>query len=155
MDTSRPGEKMDNESNELVDRIKAAGKPPDFKNPVEEVNSVSNLIDDIILNRGERSSNEPTTAGKTTAILIARGFCWVSYASILKQPNKLTSPSIIPAYVPPRISPPKIQRGSIVIDLTQRYKSLLETPESLCDNNRDHSEEGRMKGSFFLTMSLI
>ena len=54
----------------------------------------------------------------------------------------------IPAYVPPYISPPKIQRGFIVNDLTQGVEPLLETLESLCDKNKDHFEEGRMKGSF-------
>ena len=90
---------------------------------------------------------------KTAAILIVSFFSNVSYASIVKQPNRLTRPSNIPAYVPPRVSPPKIQRGSLVNsslvnDLTQGDKSLLETLESLSDNNKDHSEEGRMKGSF-------
>ena len=41
-----------------------------------------------------------------------------------------------------------MQRSSIVNDLTQGDESLLETLESLCDNNKDHSEEGRMTGSF-------
>ena len=54
----------------------------------------------------------------------------------------------IPAYVPPYISPSKIQRGFIVNDLTQGDEPLLETLESLCDKNKDHFEEGRMKGSF-------
>ena len=33
---------------------------------------------------------------------------------------------------------------SIVNDLTQGDVLLLETLESLCDNNKGHSEEGRM-----------
>ena len=41
-----------------------------------------------------------------------------------------------------------MQRSSIVNDLTQGDESLLETLESLCDNNKDHSEEGCMIGSF-------
>ena len=68
---------------------------------------------------------------KTAAILIVSFFSNVSYASIVKQPNRLTRPSNIPAYVPPRVSPLKIQRGSIVNDLTQGDESLLETLESL------------------------
>ena len=83
---------------------------------------------------------------KTTAILIV--FARVSYASIVKQPSKLTRPLNIPAYVPPHVSPLKMQRSSIVNDLTQGDESLLETLESLCDNNKDHSEEGRMTGLF-------
>ena len=84
---------------------------------------------------------------KTTTISV-RFFAGVSYASIAKQPNRLTRPSNILAYVLPRVLPPKIQRGSIGNDLTHGDESLLETLESLCDNNKDHSEEGRMKGSF-------
>ena len=48
---------------------------------------------------------------------------------------------------PPRISPLKIQRGSIFNDLTQGDESLSETLEPLCDNNKDHSEERYMKAS--------
>ena len=40
MNTLTLGEKMDNESNEMVNRTEAAGKPIDFNNLVEEVNSV-------------------------------------------------------------------------------------------------------------------
>ena len=47
------GGKMDNESNEMVDRAEAAGKPTGFNNVVEKVNSVSNVTDDTILNRDE------------------------------------------------------------------------------------------------------
>ena len=43
-----------------------------------------------------------------------------------------------------------MQRSSIVNDLFQGDESLLETLEFLCDNNEDHSEEGRMTGSFVL-----
>ena len=39
MHTLSLGEKMDNESNELVDRTEVAGKPIDFNNVVEEINS--------------------------------------------------------------------------------------------------------------------
>ena len=60
----------------------------------------------------------------------------------------MTRPTNIPAYVPPRVLPPKIQRDSLVIDLTHKDQSLLETLESLCDNNKDHFEEGRMKESY-------
>ena len=72
----------------------------------------------------------------------------LGYSSILKQPNKLKTRSNIPAYVSLRVSPPKIQRGSIVKDFTQGDKSFFETLESLCDNNNEHLEEGRMKRSF-------
>ena len=41
-----------------------------------------------------------------------------------------------------------MQRSSIVNGLTQGDESLLETLESLCDNNKDHSEEGRITGLF-------
>ena len=98
--------------------------------------------------------NEPTVIGKNDISNgknnnnICRVFARVSYASIVKQPNRLTRPPNIPVYVSPRVSPPKIQRGSIVNDLTQGDESPLETLESLCDNNKDHSVEERMKGSF-------
>ena len=151
---------MDNESNEMVDRTEAAGKPIDSNNVVEKFNSVSNVADDTILNRDERSLNEPTiigkndiSNGKNNSNINSQVFARVSYASIVKQPNRLTRPSNIPAYVPPSASPPKIQLGSLVNsslvnDLTQGDKSLLETLESLSDKNKDYSEEGRMKGSF-------
>ena len=91
--------------------------------------------------------NEPTaigkngiSTGKNNSNINSQVFARVSYASIVKQPNRLTRPSNIPAYVSPRVSPPKMQRGSIVNDLTQGDKSLLETLESLCDNIKDHSE---------------
>ena len=91
--------------------------------------------------------NEPRTVvkndisnGKNNSN-ISQVFAQVSYASIVKQPNRLTRPSNIPAYVSPRVSFPKIQRGSIVNDLTQGDESLLETLESLCDNNKDYSED--------------
>ena len=54
----------------------------------------------------------------------------------------------IPAYVPPYITPPKIQRSFIVNDITQGDEPVLETLESLCDKNKDHFEDGHMKGSF-------
>ena len=123
-------------------------------NVVEEVNSVSNVIDDIILNRDERSLNEPTTIGRNDISNgknnsnISQVFARISYASIVKQPNRLTRQSNIPAYVSPRVSPPKIQRGFIFNNLTQGDESLLETLESLCDTNKDHSVERRIKGSF-------
>ena len=41
MDTLTLSKKMDNESNEMVDRTEAAGKLIDFNNVVEEVDSVS------------------------------------------------------------------------------------------------------------------
>ena len=142
MNTLSLGEKMDNESNEMVDRTEAAGKPIDFNNVVEEVNSVSNVIDDAILNRDERSLNEPATIGKNdisngkNSSNINQVFARVSYANVVKQLNKLIRPSTIPAYVSPRVSPPKIQRGSIVNDFTQGDESLLETLESLCGNSK-------------------
>ena len=52
VDTLSQGKKKKNrKSNEMVDRTKAAGKPIDFNNLIEEVDSVSNGIDDTILNR--------------------------------------------------------------------------------------------------------
>ena len=58
------GEKKNNKGNEMVDRAEAAGKPTDFNNAVDEINSVSNGIDDTVLKRDERSLNEPTRIGK-------------------------------------------------------------------------------------------
>ena len=55
----------------------------------------------------------------------------VSYTSIVKQPNKLTRPPNIPAYVSPRISAPEIQGYFIGNNLTQGDDSLLETLESV------------------------
>ena len=79
MNTLSQGEKIDNKSNEMVDKTEAAGKPTYFNNVIEEVDSVSNGIDDTVLNRDARSLNEPTTIGKndisnskTTPILIVR-----------------------------------------------------------------------------------
>ena len=139
----------------MVDRTEAAGKPTDFNNVIEEVDCVSNGIDDTVLNRDARSLNEPITIGKNdisngknSSNVNSQTFARVSYANIVKQPNRLTRPSNIPAYVPPHVSPLKMQRSSIVNGLTQGDESLLETLESLCDNNKDHSEEGRMTGSF-------
>ena len=84
---------MDNESNELVDRTKAAGKPTDFNNVVKEVNSASNVIDDTILNRDERSLNETTTVvknyisnGENNSNINSQVFARVSYASIANTP---------------------------------------------------------------------
>ena len=90
--------------------------------------------------------NEPATIGKNdinkgknNGNINSQVFARVSYASILKQPNRLTRLSNIPAYVPTRVSPLKRQYSSIVNDLTQCDESPLETPESLYDNNKDHS----------------
>ena len=84
---------MDNESNELVDRTKAEGKTTDFNNVVKEVNSASNVIDDTILNRDERSLNETTTVvknyisnGKNNSNINSQVFARVSYASIANTP---------------------------------------------------------------------
>ena len=38
----------------MVDRTEAAGKPTDFNNVIEEVDCVSNGIDDTVLNRDAR-----------------------------------------------------------------------------------------------------
>ena len=54
---------MDNKSNEMVDRTETAGHPADINNVIEEVNSISNVINDKILSRDERSLNEPTAVG--------------------------------------------------------------------------------------------
>ena len=141
---------MDNESNEMVGSTEAAEKPTDFNSVIGEVNSISNIIE---MNRNEISFNEPTAIGKNdigngknNSNINNQVFARASYDCIVKQHNRLTMPSNIPAYVPPRVLPPKIQRGSIVNGLTQGDESLLETFESLCDNNKEHSEEGRMNG---------
>ena len=87
--------------------------------------------------------NEPATIGKNdisngkiNSNINSQVFARVSYASILKQPNRLTRLSNIPAYVPTRVSPLKMQYSSIVNDLTQGDESRLETLESQCDNIR-------------------
>ena len=143
----------------MVDRTETAGKATGFQ---AKTNSVLNGIDNAILNRDDRSLNEPTiigkndiSNGKNNSNINSRVFARVSYASIVKQVNRLTRPSNIPVYVPPHVSPVpphvsplKMQRSSIVNDLTKGDESLLETLESLCDNNKDHSEEGRMTGLF-------
>ena len=143
----------------MVDRTETAGKATGFQ---AKTNSVLNGIDNAILNRDDRSLNEPTiigkndiSNGKNNSNINSRVFARVSYASIVKQVNRLTRPSNIPVYVPPHVSPVpphvsplKMQRSSIVNDLTKGDESLLETLESLCDNNKDHFEEGRMTGLF-------
>ena len=111
----------------MVERTKAAGKATDFNNAIEEFDSVSNGIDDTILNRDARSLNEPTKIGKndisngknSSNINNSQVFARVFYASIVKQPNRLTRPSNIPTYVPPRVSPLKLKHSSILNDLTQ------------------------------------
>ena len=94
MDTLSQGEKIDSKSNEVVDRTEAAGKPTDFDNIIEEVDSVSNGNDDAVLNRDVRSLNEPTTIGKNdisngrnNSNINSQVFARVSYASIVKQPK--------------------------------------------------------------------
>ena len=54
MDTLSQGEKIDNKSNEMVNRTEAAGKRTDFNNVIEEIDSVSYGIHDTILNRDAR-----------------------------------------------------------------------------------------------------
>ena len=154
MDTLSQGEEIDSKSNEMVDRTEAAAKPTDFNNVIEEVDSVSNGIDNTILNRDARSLNEPTTIGKNnisngknSSNINSQVFARVSYANIVKLPNRLTRPSNIPAHVPPHVSSLKMKRSSIVNNFTQGDEALLETLESLCDNNKDHSEEGCITGS--------
>ena len=90
------GEKKDNESNEMVDRTEAAGKPTDSNNAVEEVNKVSNVIDDTVLNRDERSLREPTiigkndiSNGKNNSNINSQVFARISYANIVKQPKHI------------------------------------------------------------------
>ena len=104
MATLSQGEEIDSKSNEMVDRTEAAGKPTDFNNVVEEADSVSNGIDDKILNRDARSLNEPTTIGnndisnsKNSSNVNSEVLAMVSYANIVKQPNRLTRPSNFPA----------------------------------------------------------
>ena len=98
MNTFSLHEKVDNESNEMVDRTEAAGKPTDFNNVVEGLNSVSKVIDDTTLNRDGRSLNEPTTIGKNyisngknNSNINSQVFARVSYASIVKQSYNLTN----------------------------------------------------------------
>ena len=143
----------------MVDRTETAGNATEFQ---AKTNSVLNGIDNAILNRDDRSLNEPSiigkndiSNGKNNSNINSQVFARVSYASIAKQVNRLTRPSNIPVYVPPHVSPVpphvsplKMQRSSIVNDLTKGDESLLETLESLCDNNKDHFEEGRMTGLF-------
>ena len=126
MDTLSQGEEIDSKSNKMVARTEAAGKPTDFNNGIEKVDSASNEIDDTILNRYARSLNEPTTVGKNdnsngknSSNINSQVFAGVSYVNIVKQPNSLTRPSNIPVYVPPPVSPLKMQRSSLVNDLTQ------------------------------------
>ena len=135
MDTLSQGEEIERKSNEMVDRTEAAGKPTDFNNVIEEVDSVSNVsngIDDTILNRDARLLNEPTIIGKNdinngknSSNINSQVSARVSYANIVKQPSRLTRRSNIPAYVPPRVSPLKMQRSSIINDFTQCDESLL------------------------------
>ena len=126
MDTLSQGEEIDSKSNKMVARTEVAGKPTDFNNGIEKVDSASNGIDDTILNRYSRSLNEPTTVGKNdisnnknSSNINSQVFARVSYVNIVKQPNSLTRPSNIPVYVPPPVSPLKMQRSSLVNDLTQ------------------------------------
>ena len=109
--------KIDSKNNEMVDRTEAAGKPTNFNNAIEEVDNVSIGIDDTILNRDAISLNEPTTIGKNdishgknSSNINSQVFARVSYAYIVRQPNRFTRPSNIPAYVPPRVSPFEMQR---------------------------------------------
>ena len=104
MATLSQGEEIDSKSNEMVDRTEAARKPTDFNNVVEGVGSVSNGIDDKILNRDARSLNEPTAIGnndisnsKNSSNVNSEVLAMVSYANIVKQPNRLTRPSNFPA----------------------------------------------------------
>ena len=85
---------MDNESTKLVDFVEGAGTPTHFNIVIDEVNSVSNVIDYTILNNNERSLKEPTAIGKNdTSIgkyntnINIQVFAGVSYASIVKQAN--------------------------------------------------------------------
>ena len=122
--TLSQGEKIDSKSDEMVERTKAAGKATDFNNVIEEFD---NGTDDTILNRDARSLNEPTKIGKndisngknSSNINNSQVFARVFYASIVKQPNRLTRPSNIPTYVLPRVSPLKLKHSSILNDLTQ------------------------------------
>ena len=56
---------MNSDNNELVDITEAARTPTNLNNVVEEINSVSNVTDDTILNRDNRSLNKPTKVGKS------------------------------------------------------------------------------------------
>ena len=89
---------MDNRSYELVDITETAGTITYFNNVVKMMNSVLNVNNDKIPNRDERSLREPITVGKND-ISIGKNnininthvLAMASYASIVKQSNKLTS----------------------------------------------------------------
>ena len=55
---------MHNDNDELVNISEAVRAPTTFNNVVEGFNSVSNVIDDKIVNKDKRSLNEPTKVGK-------------------------------------------------------------------------------------------
>ena len=55
---------MNNGNDELINISEAVRAPTTFNNVVEEFNSVSNVIDDKIVNKDKRSLNEPTKVGK-------------------------------------------------------------------------------------------
>ena len=74
----------------------------------------------------------------------------VSYASILKQPSGMRSPSRISANVPTQLANPISQVSESDLDLNEGDQSLLETLEILCGRASTSSKfvDGRIKGSF-------
>ena len=55
---------MHNDNDELVNISEAVRAPTTLNNVVEEFNSVSNVINDKIVNKDKRSLNEPTKVDK-------------------------------------------------------------------------------------------
>lgn len=89
---------MDNRSYELVDITETAGTITYFNNVVKMMNSVLNVNNDKIPNRDERSLRKPITVGKNDISIGKNNInintqvpAMASYASIVKQSNKLTS----------------------------------------------------------------
>ena len=81
----------------------------------------------------------------------------VSYANILKQTSGMRTSSNLPAYVPPQLTSPIPQVSESNFYLTQGDQSLIETLEALCGSASTSSKfvDGRIKGMFFLILSLI
>ena len=81
----------------------------------------------------------------------------VSYANILKQTSGMRMSSNLPAYVPPQLTSliPQVSESNFY--LTQGDQSLIENLEALCGSASASSKfvDGRIKGMFFLILSLI
>ena len=78
-------------------------------------------------------------------------------ANILKQTSGMRTSSNLPAYVPPQLTSPIPQVSESNFYLTQGDQSLIETLEALCGSASTSSKfvDGRIKGMFFLILSLI